>query len=459
MRPALGPALGMTSLRGRLLVTWLMFVLVVLGVAALALKVLFERGIKHRTAAELSIDLKRLATGLELQQNGRTKLAEVPPDPQFVVAHSGKYWQVTQGATPLFRSPSLWDHVLTIPHLPRVQNSPVEVRLAGPDDQSLFGIARTVYIGEGAAQTEFAIVSAIDDAQMTAAIRTFTYDLLLGITLLAALLLAAAAALISIGLRPLAALRQSLALVRNGEIARISGTFPTEVMPLVAETNELLAAQDEAIEVARTRAGNLAHGLKTPLAVMGTYSRRLRREGNGDLAGEIDKQLEMMRRHVERELTRTRERGTGTARYRRIDARQVISEVAGALQQLPKSESIDWNIAVPAALLLPVERADFIDIMGNLLDNAQKWANHHVRIIGQTSNGVAVFSVEDDGAGVPEDQFQRILQRGERADTSIPGTGLGLAIVNDLVQLYGGRLELGRSRLGGLNASVAIPLK
>jgi signal transduction histidine kinase len=230
-------------------------------------------------------------------------------------------------------------------------------------------------------------------------------------------------------------------------------------MPLVAETNALLAAQDDAIDVARTRASNLAHGLKTPLAVMATHSRRLRRSGDTDLAGDIDKQLEMMRRHVERELARTRERSTGSARYRRIDAATVINEVANALQQLPKSETIDWEIAVAPALMLAVERADFVDIIGNLLDNAQKWANHRIEINGRAIDGMAVFSVEDDGAGVPEDQFQRILQRGERADTSVPGTGLGLAIVNDLVILYGGRLELARSRLGGLNASVAIPLK
>jgi signal transduction histidine kinase len=193
--------------------------------------------------------------------------------------------------------------------------------------------------------------------------------------------------------------------------------------------------------------------------VMATHSRRLRRSGDTELAGDIDKQLEMMRRHVERELARTRERSTGSARYRRINAASVIADVAHALQQLPKSETIDWHVVVPPDLSLAIERADFVDIMGNLLDNAQKWANHSVRIVGRTDDNMAVFTIEDDGAGVPEDQFQRILQRGERADTTVPGTGLGLAIVNDLVLLYGGRLELSRSRLGGLNATVAVPLK
>ena len=450
---------GQASLRLRLMVAWLAFVLLVLNGAALAVKILFERGIKHRATAELSIDLRRLTTGLELQENGAVKLAEVPADPKFVVAHSGKYWQVTRAGKPLFRSPSLWNHTLIIPPLPRARDMPTEVRLAGPDDQSLLGIARTVHIGDGPSHLDFEIVSAIDDQQIVEAIGKFSSDLLVGMALLATLLSTAAAALVTIGLRPLAALRDRLAGVRNGDSTRITGSFPTEVMPLVTETNALLDAQDEAIDVARTRAGNLAHGLKTPLAVMATYSRRLRRDGDAALANAIDRQLEMMRRHVERELARNRERATGSARYRRIDAATVITEVASALQQLPKSESIDWEIAVAPALMLAVERADFVDIVGNLLDNAQKWARHRIEIAGRAADGMAVFTIEDDGAGVPEDQLQRILQRGERADTSVPGTGLGLAIVNDLVHLYGGRLELGRSRLGGLNASVSIPLK
>jgi signal transduction histidine kinase len=357
----------------------------------------------------------------------------------------------------------LWGHSLDIPlgaaARPTKRNKPAEIRLIGPDDQTLFGIVSTVHIGDGPLPTSFQIVSAVDDTQLVAATKKFTTDLVIGFSVLAALLCAAAAALVTIGLRPLATLRERLSGVRNGESRRLTGHFPSEVMPLVAETNALLDAQDDAINVARTRASNLAHGLKTPLAVMATHSRRLRRSGDTDLAGDIDKQLEMMRRHVERELARTRERSTGSARYRRIDAAAVITEVAHALQQLPKSETIDWDILVPPRLNLAIERADFVDIMGNLLDNAQKWANHRVRIAGQAKDGMAVFSIEDDGAGVPEDQFQRILQRGERADTSVPGTGLGLAIVNDLVLFYGGRLELARSRLGGLNATVAVPLK
>jgi hypothetical protein len=247
---------GQASLRLRLMLAWLAFVLVVLNGAALAVKILFERSLKHSATADLSIDLRRLATGLELQANGTVKLAEVPAAPQFVVAHSGKYWQVSEAGKPLFRSPSLWAHILAIPPLPPGTNPrslPIEVRLAGPDDQSLFGIARTVHIGEGPSARMFQIVSAIDDTLIVAAVGKFSSDLLLGMGLLAALLSVAAAALVTIGLRPLATLRERLSWVRNGDSTRITGDFPSEVMPLVAETNALLAAQDDAIDVARTQ--------------------------------------------------------------------------------------------------------------------------------------------------------------------------------------------------------------
>ena len=164
-----------------------------------------------------------------------------------------------------------------------------------------------------------------------------------------------------------------------------------------------------------------------------------------------------MRRHVERELARTRARATGKARYRRIESAPIIAEIASALQNLPKGQQIKWQIAVAEPLRLSVDRADFVDIMGNLLDNGQKWARSRIQVDGRPRGGMAVFTVEDDGPGVPDEEFERILQRGERADTTVPGTGLGLAIVSDLVLLYGGKLELAHSKLGGLRAAIELP--
>jgi signal transduction histidine kinase len=444
------------SLRFRLIAAWVVFVVLILQASALGLRLLFERSITSKIMTELSLDLSRLMRGIDIADGREVKLLDTPTDPQYLSAHGGRYWQVSYNGTAL-RSPSLWKHELAVVPNEATRLGPRQIQTIGPDDQALVGMARTITVGEGDRRSEVHLVAAINDADIQAAINGFSLDLYLSLAALSALLLMAAAAHVTIGLRPLHVLKDRLQAIRSGEIRRLEGEFPSEVMPLIAETNALLEAQDEALDLARTRASNLAHGLKTPLAVMATHSRHLRRRGDDALADAIDRQVEAMRRHVERELARTRARATGTARYRRIESAPIIAEIASALQHLPKGQTIKWQIAVAEPLRLAVDRADFFDIMANLLDNGQKWARSRIQIDGRSFKGRAIFTVDDDGPGVADEDFARILQRGERADTTIPGTGLGLAIVNDLVLLYGGKLELAHSALGGLRAAVELP--
>ncbi len=444
------------SLRFRLVAAWVVFVLLILQASALGLRLLFERNITNKIMAELTLDIRRLVRGIDVADVGEIKLLDTPTDPQYLSAHGGRYWQVSHNGTAL-RSPSLWKHQLAVVPDETTRLGPRRVHVTGPDDQALVGMARTVSVGEDGRRSEVHLVAAINDADIQVAISDFSSELYLSLAGLSVLLLLAAAVHVTIGLRPLGDLKDRLQSVRNGEIRRLEGAFPSEVMPLVAETNALLEAQDEALDLARTRASNLAHGLKTPLAVMATHSRQLRRRGDQTLADAIDRQVEAMRRHVERELARTRARATGTARYRRIESAPIIAEIASALQHLPKGQTIKWQIAVAEPLRLSVDRADFVDIMANLLDNGQKWARSKIQINGRSFDGRAIFTVDDDGPGVPDEDFVRILQRGERADITTPGTGLGLAIVNDLVLLYGGKLELAHSALGGLRAAVELP--
>jgi signal transduction histidine kinase len=301
------------------------------------------------------------------------------------------------------------------------------------------------------------IVVAIDYAEVLAATHQFAYELWVGLGGLAALLILAAWAHVLVGLRPLKELRQRLAAVRNGRAQRIEGIFPDEVMSLVGETNALLAAQGDALEAARIRTGNLAHGLKTPLAVMAAQSRGLRRHGGEDIADEIDRQIETMRRHVERELALARAQAPGRTAHARMDAAVAVAEIAGALKQLPKGQSLAWHIALARPLMLAMQRSDFDDIMGNLLDNGQKWARTRIEVCGRVAGESVILSVEDDGPGVPDDQLPRIVERGARAETSVPGSGLGLAIVSDLIAVYRGTLEFARSPLGGLKVAVVLP--
>jgi signal transduction histidine kinase len=445
------------SLRFRLIASWLVFILLTLNLAGLGLVFLFERGMTRKMLMELELDLQLLARGLSVDSTGAVILSDVPGDPEFVVAYSGRYWQIFQGNKSALRSPSLWAQDLPRSSHPSAKDELVKVRLAGPDDQDLLGLVKTVAAQDGDKWTEFEIIVAVDYAEILASTRKFAYELWIGLGGLALLLLLAAWAHVSVGLKPLNELRTCLTAVRNGEARRLTGAFPHEIMALVAETNALLDAQDEALMVARTRSENLAHGLKTPLAVMAAQSRSLRRKGDLEAANEIDRQVEAMRRHVERELALARARLGGGTLHSRIDAAAALAEIARALKLLPKGQELDWCLAVAAPLMLPIQRSDFDDIMGNLLDNGRKWARTCIRVAARFAGNDVVLSVEDDGPGVPDDQLERIIQRGERAETSVPGSGLGLAIVSDLVAVYRGRLEIARSSLGGLKVAVVLP--
>lgn len=443
------------SLRFRLIALWAVFLISTIEVASIGLEMLFARSIMRRTNAELTVDLQLLAEALVADEKGGVRLLTAPSDPLFAVAYSGRYWQVSRNGEALLRSSSLWDYKLAVGRDDAPGSTAAEIRLEGPDNQALFGLKRSIS-PERAGISGISVVAAVDFREVETAKQRFADDLTIGLSGLTALLLLAASAQVLIGLRPLRDIQARLSRVRNGEIRRLEGPFPKEVMPLVAETNALLDAQDAALDAARTHAGNLAHGLKTPLAVMATQARALRRRGEKEAADHIERQVETMRRHVERELARTRARGIKPTHHLRLDTGVAINELVEAMRLLPKGQTLTWDLALAEPLMLAVDRTDFQEIMGNLIDNAQKWARTKVRVQSRLADRRAVFVVEDDGPGVPEADLERILERGVRGDTSVPGTGLGLAIASDIIAAYEGRLELTRSALGGLAAVVTM---
>lgn len=448
------------SLRLRLLAAWAIFIALTLQIVGVGLRLLYERSITARTTSELSADLRQLRRGMEVAPDGTISIVREPTDPQFDIVFGGRYWQVDDatGAT-LARSRSLNEARLTLPKGIVAGDSLQPVRIIGPEDQKLFGVVRAHALArqDGREERLLTIMTAVDSAEIDEDTDKFATDLFSSLAGLAAILLLGAWAHVSIGLRPLETLRARVAEVRGGKADRIEGDYPDEVMPLVLETNALLAAQDKALSVARERAGNLAHGLNTPLAVMAAKSRELKRMGEEGVANDIDQQIEAMRRHVERELARARARGRVAARQAEIDGAELARAIVQAIDSLPRDVPIDWIDELPNRLILNVDRDDFNNIAGNLLENAHKWARASVRIRSRKTDGGTEFIVEDDGPGVPEAHHDRVLQRGGRADMTVGGSGLGLAIVNDLVELYRGSLFLSASPLGGLEVRILFP--
>ena len=445
------------SLRVRLLAAGTASIIVALALAGTGLLLLFERHVERRIAGELEAHLRQLASGLELTDDGRLELAREPAEPRLHEPLSGLYWQIDLATDrSLLRSRSLWDAVLELPPDPLADGEVHRHTVAGPKGATLLVVERAVALPATLGGRRVRAAVAIDRAEVHAAARAFAADLGPSLVLLVLFLIAAAWAQVVVGLRPLDAVRRRLAEVRIGRIPRLGTAFPDEVQPLAAEVDSLLDAQEASVARARTRAADLAHGLKTPLTVLAADAEELRARGETRLADDIASVTGSMRRHVERELARARA-GLGGRRGVRHLVRPVAEQVVRVLRRTPRGQDLEWTLDVLPDLASPVDAQDLAEIVGNLAENATKWAAKRVHIEGRLAADAVVISVEDDGPGVPVDDVNAVLARGGRLDEAQPGTGLGLAIVNDLADAYGGTLSLGRSPLGGLSATVRVP--
>jgi signal transduction histidine kinase len=258
------------------------------------------------------------------------------------------------------------------------------------------------------------------------------------------------------GLSPFGHLRRQLLGLRNGSGNRIEGTYPTEVQPLVNDLNSLLEHRERIIRRAMAKAGDLAHGLKTPLAVLAQEAEQFEAAGQHEIASAINLQVDRMRRQVDYHLTQARATTPGNA----PGARCVLASVEGLTRTLEKiyaARGLAIEVDVSSAHFVRGQREDLEEMLGNLLDNACKWTKSNVKIQSVQENGAVVLTVDDDGPGLPPSIRDQVLQRGVRADEAAPGSGLGLAIVCDLAQLYEGTITLDDSPMGGLRASLRLP--
>jgi signal transduction histidine kinase len=258
-------------------------------------------------------------------------------------------------------------------------------------------------------------------------------------------------------MRPIARLSQSVEAVRSGASGAVSGTYPVEIAPLAEEVNELLRSNTQIIERARNQVGNLAHGLKTPIAV-------LRNEADtrkGALADVVLAETDKMSGLVSTYLDRARLAARTSVVGKKADAAAVLLRLTRVMGKIHPRVDIRYDSPEPGAPWFRGDEADLEEITGNLLDNACKWSKGEVRVrLGseRTEAGVTLLiRIEDDGAGLSEADAQKVLRRGVRLDEKTPGSGLGLDIVKELVDVYGGSLELKRSALGGLLAELRLP--
>jgi signal transduction histidine kinase len=254
------------------------------------------------------------------------------------------------------------------------------------------------------------------------------------------------------GLSPFDELRGRLAAVRDGSERRLEGRYPSEVQPLVNDLNALLDHRDEAVRRALGKAGDLAHGLKTPVAVLMHEADRADAAGQHDVATEMRTQLDRMRRQLDYHLAHARAAASGAPLGARSSVAESASALARTLLRLHADRGVSIDVNVSTDHTVRVQREDLDEMLGNLLDNACKWAKSRVSITSSIDAATIVITIDDNGAGLDPTMRDAVLQRGVRADEAAPGSGFGLAIVRDLADLYGGSIALERSPAGGVRA-------
>lgn len=455
------------SLRARLLVGTLLGIVVAIAVAGWVLGGLFEQHVAQQFTAQLTIHLDQLTANLRVDATGAPKLSSALSDPRFSKPYSGLYWQVDASATDaaqgfsessrLLRSRSLWDDVLKLPVDTPADGEIHQHHVFGPGNTRLGVVERVVTLDEGSASANatFRLAVAADERQMSEPIERFNGMLWLALGLLGGGLALVAVIQVMIALLPLERLRGALAAVRAGRRHHLEGRFPAEVQPLVDEFNSVLSENAAVIERARTQSGNLAHALKTPLSVIANAA-----NGKADeLAQLVAMQVEVARKQIDYHLSRSRVAASVRLPGARTPVAPVLDGLVRVMRRVHADRSLEM-VVVPArqAIAFRGEEQDLQEMVGNLLDNACKWARRRVEVSVAIDGETIGVVIDDDGSGVAADARDRVFHRGERVDEQMPGSGLGLAIVDDLAQLYGGRVELADSPLGGLRAVLTLPL-
>jgi signal transduction histidine kinase len=444
------------SMRARFAVVAVATVLVAVTALGAAVQGLFERHVEREVLAELDADLRFLARSLVVENDVAALRVEPLPDPRFQEPLSGLYWQVRSDRTgEVIRSPSLAGFSFPLDSDVLRPGERHRHIVVGPEGTKLIVLERRI---EDASEPQaiWRVAVAVDRKLLAAANRAFVFDLLPVLGMIGAGLLAAFSLQGVIVLRPIARARRAVRELRAGRRERIGGALPDELQGLAAEFDALLDAQRRSTLLARERAADLAHGLRTPLALLGARGRELRERGDPEMAAAIEAVAASIDARMARELARAHIRGQaphGGA----VSLRPVVERVARAFARTPGGERLAWQTDVPAEIMLAIDEEDLVELLGVLIDNAAKWARSTVRVGAFPEQGAMRLAVEDDGPGIPPQDRRAALTRGMRLDPDRSGSGLGLAIAGDIAAAYGGDLQLEDSASGGLRVSLALP--
>jgi signal transduction histidine kinase len=449
------------SLALRLFLSATAWIAVILIATGIILSSIYRQLVERNFDRRLGVYQRTLVADLASPDDDE-KFGQSLGEPLFELPLSGWYWRVTRLDTThpdVKASRSLWDG--SLPRLDQGSGSVIDTRqgyATGPEEQKLRVNERTIDLGD---EGRFLVTVAGDAAEIEEEIRAFDRYLAITFGMLAVVLLLTTMFQVRFGLAPLKRISESLAAIRSGTTERLEGDFPVEIAPLARETNALIDANREIVERARTHVGNLAHALKTPLSVM---VNEVASRGDDPLAAKVREQADLMRDQIARHLERARIAARATVVAAVTDVAPVVTALARSMEKIHHDRGVAIDVDVPERARFRGERQDLEEMVGNLVDNACKWAQSRVAI-EVLSDGpdpampreTVRIVVDDDGVGLTHSEREQVARRGQRLDETKPGSGLGLSIVVELASLYGGELKLATAPIGGLRAELMLP--
>jgi signal transduction histidine kinase len=432
----------------------------VLLVAGIVLITLFRQSAVDRFDSGLGESITSLYAEATVDDSGQV-FAPPMTDARAFRLYSGHYWQIAgleKGKlAPIVRSRSLWDSALDAPPEIITQLHAKAGRSVFFDDKGPLGEplrvgAQLVRLQGRKAPVVF--MAADNRTALEKDSAQFAYTLSAALALVAVGLIAAVLLQVRVGLEPLFTLRREVEGVRKGRKERLDGSYPRELEPLAAELNALMAHNQDVVERQRTHVGNLAHALKTPLSVMLTEAA----QQGGALASVVTEQAGLMHGQVDHHLRRARAAARSQNKAERTLVAPVLDELARTLERIFRDKGLEIDWRCDDDLAFQGERQDFLELAGNVMENAGKWSRRRVWAVAEPlGDDKLTVTIDDDGPGLPADRRADVLKRGARLDESAPGSGLGLSIVDDLARAYGGGVALADAPAGGLRAVLTLP--
>jgi signal transduction histidine kinase len=442
------------SLRTRFILATMLSTIVGLIVIGTLMAAIIRNYIVEGFHEEMEVHIEELSALTATDKSGQPYLLRRLSDPRFIPKNSGMYWEVVRDGFVTLRSPSLENREL--PSGLAAERKPHWAFVQGQAGEMLaYGMLRS----DGTGGAPLQLLMATDKRMIDEVLTEINWPLIYALASFAAIMIVLGAIQINYSLRPLQRMKRAVAEIRSGNASRMLGNYPTEIEPLVSDLNGLLDANTQMIQSARIQAGNLAHGLRTPLAVMLDEAQSIAKKGDAKSADVFLRGCQQMQRYIDYYTNRARMAAIARLPGQRASLKAAVEPVISAMKRLYRGRKLSICLGDFPDVNAATDEVDLEEMVSNLIDNACKWAKSRVMISWIAEDGQVAVSVDDDGTGISPELYEKVFTVGERLDRSTLGTGLGLSIVRDLAIHYRGAIVLSKSPLGGLRATLKLPLR